>query len=166
MNNLLKDEELISLKQNFYTSEYINAIKKYIYQIQDENDITKYTIKKRTALIFLLIYLTQLDLEDILNLQVNDLKNILENKYSLINVDNPNKRTFVVLLNSCICIKEFSFLYNKILKLKKPNHLLFSSTFNYTQKLRKKNVLITLESFCLELQREQVILFNLNLFLK
>lgn len=52
-----------------------------------------------------------------------------------------------------------------MLKLKKSNNYLFSSILNPNQKLRKKNILNVLESYCLELQNDQSIEFNFNNFL-
>lgn len=75
------------------------------------------------------------------------------------------KKKYLLALNNIINIKEFNFLYSDLLKLKQDDHLLFSSVLNPYQKLRKHNIMTSLNSFCLKLNKENNINFNLNNFI-
>lgn len=165
LDSLIQSESLIATKQKFYSPEYVKAITEFMHKSKEETIDTSYIIKKRTVLIFLLLYATQLDIEDILSLKIHDLKNILKKGYTILNYTKENKKKYLLMLNDCINIKDFDFLYNDLINFKKDNHFLFSSILNPNQKLRKKNILMSVESYCVELENDQSIEFNFKDFI-
>lgn len=92
LNSLIQSEPLISKKKEFYSPNYITAITEFTNKVKDETTDTNYIIRKRTALIFLLLYATQLDIEDILSLRIHDLKSILDKGYTILNYTKENKK--------------------------------------------------------------------------
>jgi hypothetical protein len=159
------EDPLITSKQQYYDIKYIEAIESFLIQFENKTEDKNYLIKKLSAFIFLLLYVTQLDINDILTLKKHDLTSILKKGYTILNYTKKDKKKYLLKLNNTINIKEFSFLYEDLLKLKEDDHLLFSSVLNPYQKLRKNNILISLNNFCLELNKKNDINFDLNDFL-
>lgn len=137
-------KDLLKYYKLYYSKKYINDILMYSYEFKNKN-----SIKRNKILIFLLLYLTGVNIEKILKFKIHHLKELIEFNSCLLLDDNT-----IYLIKICknISFKKFDFLYYDLLD-KKNNCLLFCSYKNENQPLRKNNILSNIN----------LILLNFNL---
>ena len=96
-------------------------------------------------------------MEEILNLKVKHLQSLIKDNYCIFFY----KKRYLIVPLIDLDIKNFSFLYNDLIKNKLNDDYLFSSLIDNKTKLRKNNVIISLKEFYMELKIKHNLKLNL-----
>lgn len=135
INNILKKRNNIKKKNkqdiDIYIKKYQNSVVNFIHEKLKNSDF----VKKRDLLLFLLLYVTGLNIDLLLNLKIYHIESFFHEEGFVI----EKQQNLVVSNITDINLKQFSILFKSFLN-ENEEYLVFTSSKNKGKPLSKYNI--------------------------